>query len=107
MKSLYVIKSILRRRKESGECVKIRIGDVVAMLALVIVVLIGIIIAANLYSVANAMDLGASGNATRTTLFNNTWTGLTLASVGIIIAAAVGLLALVMTTLIPAGSAIA
>jgi len=71
------------------------------MLALVIVVLIGIIIAANLYTTANGMDLGVDGNATRTTLFSNTWTGLTLASVGIIIAAAVGLLALVMSALAP------
>jgi len=78
-----------------------RIGDVIGMLALVIVVLIGIIIAANLYTTANGMDLGVDGNATRTTLFSNTWTGLTLASVGIIIAAAVGLLALVMSALAP------
>jgi ABC-type Fe3+ transport system permease subunit len=78
-----------------------RIGDVIGMLALVIVVLIGIIIAANLYTTANGMDLGVEGNATRTTLFSNTWTGLTLASVGIIIAAAVGLLALVMSALAP------
>jgi ABC-type Fe3+ transport system permease subunit len=82
---------------------KIRIGDVIAMLALVIVVLIGVIVAAQLYTVANNMDLGVQGNATRTQLFNNTWTGLTLASVGIIIAAAVGILAMVMTSLSPAG----
>lgn len=76
-----------------------RIGDVITMTALIIVVLISLIIAANLQTVAEGMDLGASGNATRTTLFTNTWTGLTLASVGIIIAAAVGILALVLTTL--------
>ncbi len=84
-----------------------RIGDVIAMLALVIVVLIGIIIAANLYSTATGMDLGVQGNATRTTLFNNTWTGLTLASVGIIVAAAVGLLGLVMGALRPEGVGVA
>jgi len=69
------------------------------MTALVIVVLISLIIAANLQTVANNMDLGASGNSTRTTLFTNTWTALTLASVGIIIAAAVGILALVLSSL--------
>jgi hypothetical protein len=69
------------------------------MLALVITILIGLIIAAQMQTVANTMDLGASGNATRIQLFNNTWTGLTLASVGIIVSAAVGLLALVMSTL--------
>lgn len=69
------------------------------MTALVICVLIALIIAANLQSVANGMDLGTLGNATRTTLFTNTFTGLTLASVGIIISAAVGILALVLSTL--------
>jgi hypothetical protein len=69
------------------------------MTALVICVLIALIIAANLQTVANGMDLGSLGNATRTTLFQNTFTGLTLASVGIIISAAVGILALVLSTL--------
>lgn len=76
-----------------------RIADVIAMTALIIVVLIALIIAANLQTVALGMDLGTDGNATRTTLFTNTWTGLTLASVGIIISAAVGILALVLSTL--------
>lgn len=76
-----------------------RIADVIAMVALIIVVLIALIIAANLQTVADGMDLGTTGNATRTTLFTNTWTGLTLASVGIIISAAVGILALVLSTL--------
>lgn len=76
-----------------------RIADVIAMVALIIVVLIALIIAANLQTVADGMDLGVTGNATRTTLFTNTWTGLTLASVGIIISAAVGILALVLSTL--------
>jgi len=76
-----------------------RIADVIAMTALVICVLIALIIAANLQTVANSMDLGTEGNRTRTTLFTNTWTGLTLASVGIIISAAVGILALVLSTL--------
>lgn len=80
-----------------------RIADVIAMVALIIVVLIALIIAANLQTVADGMDLGTTGNATRTTLFTNTWTGLTLASVGIIISAAVGILALVLSTLGAAG----
>lgn len=76
-----------------------RIADVIAMAALVVVILVTLIIAANLQSIAGAMDLGASGNATRTTLFNNTFTGLTLASIGIIVLAAVGLIAVVLSTL--------
>lgn len=80
-----------------------RIVDVIAMTALIIVVLIALIIAANLQTVAETMDLGVTGNQTRTTLFTNTWTALTLASVGIIISAAVGILALVLSTLGRAG----
>jgi len=38
-------------------------------------------------------------NTTADTLFTNTFTGLTLASVGVIISAAVGILALVLSTL--------
>lgn len=79
--------------------IDIRIADVIAMVALIICVLIALIISANLQTVADSMDLGVTGNATRTTLFTNVWTGLTLASVGIIISAAVGILALVLTTL--------
>jgi ABC-type Fe3+ transport system permease subunit len=85
----------------------LRIADVIAMTALIIVVLIALIIAANLQTVATGMDLGTEGNATRTTLFTNTWTGLTLASVGIIISAAVGILALVLSTLGRAGGGVA
>lgn len=76
-----------------------RIGDVIAMTALVVVVLIALILAGNLQTVATGMNLGTQGNATRTMLFNNTFTALTLASVGIIVAAAVGILALVIGAL--------
>jgi hypothetical protein len=76
-----------------------RIGEVIGLLALVIVVLIGLIVSAQLQTVADAMDLGTQGNATRTTLFNNTFTGLNLASVGIIVAAAIGILAMVISAL--------
>ena len=78
---------------------KIRIADVIAMAALVVVILVTLIIAANLQNIANDMDLGAAGNESRTTLFANTFTGLTLASIGIIVTAAVGLIAVVLSTL--------
>lgn len=79
-----------------------RIADVIAMTALVICVLIALIIAANLQGVTNTMKLTLNSsqfNTTADTLFMNTFTGLTLASVGIIITAAVGILALVLSTL--------
>ncbi len=67
-------------------------------------ILLALIIAGNLQGVANTMDFGVQGNATRTTLFNNTWQGLTLASIGIIVAAAVGILSLVIGAFARAGS---
>jgi len=78
-----------------------RIGDIIAMVCLVVCVLIGLIIAGNLQSVANDLksSLGSDYSSAVDTLFSNTWTGLTLASLGIIIAAAVGILALVIGSL--------
>lgn len=76
-----------------------RIADVIAMVALVIVLLIAVLIAANLQVTITAMGLTGAANTTAVTIFTNTWTGLTLASIGIIISAAVGILALVLSTL--------
>jgi hypothetical protein len=79
-----------------------RIADVVAMLSLVVCVLVALIIAANLQTVANDLKVSINSegfNETVDTLFSNTWAGLTLASIGIIIAAAVGILALVIGAL--------
>jgi hypothetical protein len=73
-----------------------RIADVIAMAALVVVILVTLILAGNLQTIANTLDLGSQGNNTRVQLFNNTFTALNLASVGIIIAAAVGILGLVI-----------
>jgi hypothetical protein len=78
-----------------------RIGDVIGMAALVVVILVTLILAGQLQTVANTMNFGTQGNATRTALFNNTYTGLNLASVAIIIAAAVGILGLVIGALAP------
>ena len=83
-----------------------RIADIIALIALVVCVLIGLIIAGNLQNVNDniAGTLNSSDyNTTSTTLFQNTWSALTLASVGIIIAAAVGILSLVMSALGRAG----
>lgn len=72
------------------------------MAALVVVILVALIIAGNLQSVNDTIagTLNSSSyNTTSTSLFSNTWSGLTLASVGIIIAAAVGIIALVIGAL--------
>ena len=76
-----------------------RIGEVIAMAALVVVILVTLILAGNLQTIAETMDLGTAGNTTRTQLFSNTYTGLQLASVAIIIVAAVGILGLVISSL--------
>lgn len=81
-----------------------RIADIIAMGALVVVILVVAIIVGNLYSVNETIAGSindASYNATTATLFSNTWAGLTLASIGIIIAAAVGLIALILGALSP------
>jgi len=71
----------------------------IAMIALVVAVIIGLIIAANLQMAVSNMDLGAVGNQTRTQVFNYTFTGLQLGAIGIIIAAAVGLIAMILSAL--------
>lgn len=87
-----------------------RISDVIAMAALVVTILIALIIAGNLSSVSDTIGAGmgnttagATYNTTAGTLFANTWSGLTLASIGIIVAAAVGILSLVVGALGRAG----
>ena len=79
-----------------------RIADIIAMVTLVVCILVALIIAANLQTVAEGLKVSINSegfNETVDTLFANTWTGLTLASIGIIIAAAVGILALVIGAL--------
>jgi len=76
-----------------------RIGDVIGVIALAIVILIGVIIGANLQTAVNAMGLTGSANTTATAVFSNFWTGMMLASIGIIVAAAVGIVALVISAL--------
>ena len=79
-----------------------RIADIIALTALVIGILIALVIAGNLQYVNEEIkaDINDSDyNTTSGTLFTNTWSALTLASIGIIIAAAVGILALVLGAL--------
>jgi len=79
-----------------------RVGDVIALAALVVVILIVVIIVARLQMVATNLKvtgMSQEANDTIDLVFSNTWTGLTLAALGIIIAAAVGILALVMSAL--------
>jgi hypothetical protein len=69
-----------------------RVGDVMALMALVIVVLIAMIIAANVSDIVG--NIGGEGG-----LFTSTWSAMSLAGVGLIISAAVGILSLVLYTM--------
>jgi len=80
-----------------------RVVDVIAMIALGTVLLTGLIVFGNLQTVANGLNLGTQGNLARTQLFSNAWSGLNLGSVGIIISAAVGIIALIVGALTRAG----
>ena len=79
--------------------IKLRIADVVAILSLAVVILVAVIIGANLQDVVNDLNLSAISSeaaSTANTVFSNFWTGMVLASIGIIVAAAVGLIAIVI-----------
>ena len=64
------------------------IALVTMLVTLVIVIIIGLVVTAQLNTTALSFNLGASGNATRTTLFTNTWSAYNLAAVIPIVAAA-------------------
>jgi hypothetical protein len=58
------------------------------LITLVIVLIVGLLVVANLKTTADAMALGTQGNATRDTLFNNTFSAFNLAVILPIVAAA-------------------
>jgi len=61
---------------------------VIGMVVIGILLPVGLIIVGNLKSTVDAMDLGATGNTTRTTLFSNIYAAFNLAVIVPIIAAA-------------------
>jgi hypothetical protein len=66
------------------------------MVALAIIIVAAVLIVANFQSAVGSLHLTGTANTTATTVFTNIWTGLQLAAIGIIITAAVGLIALVL-----------
>ncbi|MCD6529142.1 hypothetical protein J7L06_02495 [Candidatus Bathyarchaeota archaeon] len=74
-----------------------RIAEVVGMIALVVSLLVAVIIGGNLQTTINNLGLTGTANSTAYQVFSNMWSGLQLASIGIIIAAAVGIIALVLS----------
>jgi hypothetical protein len=77
-----------------------RIGDVIAMVALVIVLAVAVLIGANFQAAFNSLTgLPEQANTTAQGIFNNMYTGLTIGSIGIIVAAAVGIISLILGAL--------
>jgi competence protein ComGC len=72
---------------------------VTMMVVLVTIVIVGLVVVGQLQSTADAMNLGTSGNATRTTLFTNTYAGFNLAVIIPIVAAAGAILGVVFAYL--------
>lgn len=61
---------------------------VVTLVALGILIPVGLLVTANIQSTVNTYNLGASGNATRTTLFTNIFQAYNLSAIVPIVAAA-------------------
>jgi hypothetical protein len=78
-----------------------RIGDIIGMLALAIIIVASVLIIANFQNAIGSLGLTGTANTTATNVFSQVWIGLQLASIGIIITAAVGLIALVLGAFAP------
>jgi hypothetical protein len=74
----------------------VRVGDIIAMVAVGIILVAGVLIIANFQKSIGSLGLTGTANTTATTAINNVYTGLQLGAIGIIILAAVGLIALVL-----------
>lgn len=85
-----------------------RVVDIIGMVTLAIILIIAIIIIGYMQPTAEGLktnETSAKFNSTLDTVFSHTWTGMTLGALGIIIAAAVGLLALVIGAFRPSKTA--
>jgi hypothetical protein len=72
------------------------IALVTTLITLGIIIVLGLLVTANFYTAASAMDLGTAGNATRTTLFSNIWVAFDLAAIIPIVAGAGSVLGVVL-----------
>jgi hypothetical protein len=79
-----------------GGEIGVRVGDIIGMVALGIIIVAGVLIIANFHQSIGRLGLTGTANTTATTAINNVYTGLQLGAIGIIILAAVGLIALVL-----------
>lgn len=80
-----------------------RLGDIITMVTLGIIIVAAIIIVANFQSAVLQMNLGAEQEQLANSTLTNVYTGLQLAGIGIIILAAVGIIALILGAFTPRG----
>ena len=80
-----------------------RVGTVIALVVVSVVLVVGLIIVGNLQTSVDDLNLGAQGNATRTTIFTTTYQAFNIATIGLIVMGAVGILAIVVGSLRPGG----
>jgi len=76
-----------------------RIADVIAMVTLGIVLVSAVLIVANFEDAIGDLNLTGTANSTATSIFSNLWSGLLIGSIGIIVAAAVGIIVLILSGL--------
>ena len=72
---------------------------VVLLITVVIVLLVGLVVVGQLATTADTFNLGTSGNATRTSLFNNIYSAFNLSVLIPIVAAAGALMAIIFAYL--------
>jgi len=85
----------MEEKKKMPKGGSLGLGLVTMLIALCVVVIVGLVVTGNLYTVANNMDLGSSGNNTRTSLFNNIYSSFDLVVIIPIIAAAAAIIGVV------------
>ncbi|MEM2367487.1 MAG: hypothetical protein QXQ50_04550 [Candidatus Bathyarchaeia archaeon] len=73
-----------------------RLGDIITMVTLGIIIVAAIIIVANFQTAVLQMNLPNQQEGLANTTITNVYTGLQLAGIGIIILAAVGIIALIL-----------
>ena len=71
------------------------LGIVTMLIALCVITIVGLVVVGNLNTVANNLDLGSQGNATRTSLFNNIYSAFDLIVIIPIVAAAAAIIGVV------------
>jgi len=77
----------------------VRIADVISMVTLGIVLIAAVLIVGHFQTAINNLNLTGEAASTSASVFSNLWAGLLIGSIGIIVAAAVGIIVLILSSL--------